>query len=159
MQIIEPKVEVEKYNATKIMKNIERACRTCYKSEDLITEESYKKLIEGCIKRGHESILEHEKITVRFTCDIGVYKDLTRHRAGTAFSIESTRYCSYNKDKFGNEIKFINPIFMTDTNNYGCWKATMKYIEQYYMVMAQGGAKPDELRMLLPHSSAPKSHP
>ena len=91
MRIIEPKVEVEKYNGIQIMRNIERACRTCYRSENLITEDSYKNLINNCLTRGHESILEHEKITVRMTCDIGVYKDLTRHRFAS-FSIESKRY-------------------------------------------------------------------
>lgn len=77
MRIIEPKVEVEKYNGIQIMKNIERACRTCYRSENLITENSYKNLINNCLTRGHESILEHEKITVRMTCDIGCYDEQT----------------------------------------------------------------------------------
>ena len=90
MILIQPKIEVENYNPIQIMKNIERACRTCYRSEDLIAEESYKKLPKNCINGGHESVLEHEKITIRMTCDVGVYKDLTRHRFGS-FSIESTR--------------------------------------------------------------------
>ena len=42
MKLIEPRVRVESYDSRKIMKNLERACRTCYRSEDLITEESYK---------------------------------------------------------------------------------------------------------------------
>ena len=90
MKIVNPWIQVEEYNPVKIMKNIERACRTCYRSENLINEDSYKKLLKNCINRGHESILEHEKITIRMCCDIGVYKDLTRHRFGS-FSIESTR--------------------------------------------------------------------
>ena len=150
------------------MKNIERACRTCYRSEGLITEDSYKKLLNNCINRGHESVLEHEKITIRMICDIGVYKDLTRHRIAS-FSIESTRYCNYGKDKFDNEIKFIKPIFYTpgtmedyedpiQKNN--ClktqyWQRCMELIEQHYMDMTNIiGAKPDELRILLPHSTA-----
>ena len=44
MKIINPKIEVEKYDGVKIMKNIERACRTCYRSENLTTEDSYKRL-------------------------------------------------------------------------------------------------------------------
>jgi len=102
MKIIEPKMEVEKFDGKAIMKRLERACRTCYRSEGSITDESYKTLLNNCITRGHESILEHEKITIRMTCDIGVYKDLTRHRIAS-FSVESTRYCSYNKDKYGND--------------------------------------------------------
>ena len=168
MKIVEPWIEVEKFDGKQIMKNIERACRTCYRSEGLITEDSYKKLLNNCINRGHESILEHEKITVRMQCDIGVYKDLTRHRFGS-FSIESTRYCNYGKDKFDNEIKFIKPVFYTlgamedyddpikknDCLKTQYWERCMKSIESDYMDMTNiVGAKPDELRMLLPHSTA-----
>lgn len=169
MKIIDPNIQVEEYNPIKIMKNIERACRTCYRSEGLITDESYKSLIKNCINRGHESVLEHEKITIRMTCDIGVYKDLTRHRAGTAFSIESTRWCNYGKDKFDNEIKFIKPIFYKESwelANYEgstmdedeyksyLWYDCMEDIENKYMAMSNAGCKPDELRMILPHSTA-----
>ena len=168
MLIIQPEIQVENYDGIKIMKNIERACRTCYRSEGLITEDSYKKLLKNCINRGHESILEHEKITIRMICDIGVYKDLTRHRFGS-FSIESTRYCNYGKDKFDNEIKFIEPVFYTpgvmeeyddpikknDCLKTQYWERCMKFIESDYMDMTNiVGAKPDELRMLLPHSTA-----
>ena len=98
--------------------------------------------------------MEHEKITVRMVCDIGVYKDLTRHRFGS-FSIESTRYCSYNKDKFGNQIKVIEPVNIPEnTDMYKLWEETMQSIENNYMKMAQCGATPDQLRMILPHSTA-----
>ena len=93
MKIVEPWIKVEKIDGIKIMKRIERACRTCYRSEGNITEDSYKNLLKNCLNRGHESVLEHEKITVRVYGDIGTYKDLTRHRFAS-FSIESTRYCS-----------------------------------------------------------------
>ena len=169
MNIIKPKVEVELFDGVKIMKNIERACRTCYRSEGNITEDSYKKLITNCINRGHESVLEHEKITIRLTCDIGVYKDLTRHRIAS-FSIESTRYCNYGKDKFDNELKFIEPVFYIDTwkdRNYEgsvmskeelksfFWYKIMSDIESAYMNMNNlCECTPDEMRMILPHSTA-----
>lgn len=153
MKIIEPKIWVENYDPLKIMKNIERACRTCYRSEVLITEDSYKKLLKNCINRGHESVMEHEKITVRMQCDIGVYKDLTRHRFGS-FSIESTRYCNYSKDKFDNEIKFIKPIYFDDGDKSQWWVAAMTEIEKIYNEMAAIGCIPDEMRMILPHSTA-----
>ena len=153
MKLIEPRVCVESYDSRKIMKNLERACRTCYRSEDLITEESYKTLLKNCINRGHESILEHEKITIRMTCDVGVYKDLTRHRFAS-FSIESTRYCNYGKDKFDNEINFIRPIFADELDKFNIWEDTMKTIEDAYMKMVAAGYKPDEMRMILPHSVA-----
>lgn len=168
MKIIEPKIIVESKDYVKLMKNLERACRTCYRSEDKIVEDSYKTLLKNCINRGHESILEHEKITIQMICDIGVYKDLTRHRHAS-FSIESTRYCNYSKDKFDNEIKFIKPIFYKlgamedyedpiDKNN--ClktqyWVRCMELIEEHYMDMLKNtNAIPDELRMILPHSTA-----
>lgn len=153
MKIVEPWIEVEQFDGKKIMKNIERACRTCYRSEGLITEDSYKKLLNNCINRGHESVLEHEKITVRMQCDIGVYKDLTRHRFGS-FSIESTRYCNYGKDKFDNEIKFINPCNMDKKELFNEWYSSCIEIEQRYMNMVKLGATPDQLRMILPHSTA-----
>lgn len=153
MKIINPKIEVEKYDGIKIMKNIERACRTCYRSEGNITDNSYKNLLKNCINRGHESVLEHEKITVRMTCDIGVYKDLTRHRFGS-FSIESTRYCNYGKDKFDNEIKFIDPCNMDEKELFNEWYSACTEIEQRYLKMAELGATPDQMRMILPHSTA-----
>lgn len=126
MKIINPKIEVEKYDGKKIMKNIERACRTCYRSENLITEDSYKRLLTNCLNRGHESVLEHEKITVRMICDVGSYKELSRHRFGS-FSIESTRYCVAE----GMRIDFSNPhlkytidtLYKNKTNSKnGAWK-------------------------------------
>lgn len=168
MKIIKPWIEVENFDGKKIMKNIERACRTCYRSENLISDESYKNLLKNCLNRGHESILEHEKISVRICADVGTYKDLTRHRFAS-FSIESTRYCNYGKDKFDNEIKFIKPVFYTpgaiedyddpiDKNN--ClktqyWRRIMQEIENAYMDMTNiAEATPDEMRMILPHSTA-----
>ena len=155
MKIINPLMEVENYNSHQIMKDIELACRNCYRSENLIKEDSHSNLIRNCIKRGHESILEHRNIMIRMTCDIGVYKDLTRHRAGTAFSIESTRYCAYDKDKFNNELKFIKPCNIDeDTAEYEFWKNCMQDIENTYLDMAKVGCVPDQLRLLLPHSAA-----
>ena len=154
MQLIEPKIEVEKINGKEIMKRIERACRTCYRSEEKITEDSYKTLLKNCITRGHESVLEHEKVTIRMTCDVGVYKDLTRHRIAS-FSIESTRYCNYGKDKFNSEVKFMKPCNIDEgTNVYELWKNTCENIEKNYIQMSKLGATPDELRMILPHSTA-----
>ena len=149
-----PLVEVEKFDGMKIMKNIERAMRTCYRSEGSITDDSYIRLLKMAIDSGHESVLEHEKISVKIHCSINTYKDLTRHRTGIAFSIESTRYCNYSKDKFSNNITFMNPVYITDKNNYAIWEKCMHEIESCYLRMAENGAKPDELRTMLPHSVA-----
>lgn len=153
MKLVEPWVKVEKFDGKEIMKRIERACRTCYRSEGKITEDSYKNLIKNCLTRGHESVLEHEKVTVRIYCDIGSYKDLTRHRFAS-FSIESTRYCSYDKDKYGNEISIMNPVYIEDKEIYDTWKKAMEDMEKGYMKMKELGASTDMCREVLPHSTA-----
>lgn len=154
MKVIKPYIEIENYNGTKIMKNIEKACRTCYRSEDKISDESYKTLLKNCISRGHESVLEHEKITIKMICDIGVYKDLTRHRIAS-FSIESTRYCNYSKDKFDNEVRFIQPCNIDiGTIEYAYWLNVMQVISNTYNEMSRVGCTPDQMRMILPHSTA-----
>lgn len=153
MRLVEPWIKVEKIDGIKIMKKIEKACRTCYRSEGSITDDSYKKLLRNCITRGHESVLEHEKVTVKIYNDVGSYKDLTRHRFAS-FSIESTRYCSYDKDKYGNEIAFINPIYIEDKKVYELWKNAMQSIEDNYIEMKKLGATTDMCREVLPHSTA-----
>ena len=153
MRLVEPWIKVENFDGVKIMKRIERACRTCYRSEDKISEESYKNLLTNCLNRGHESVLEHEKITVRIYSDIGTYKDLTRHRFAS-FSVESTRYCSYNKDKYGNEIAVVNPVYMEDKEVFETWKKAIEDMEKAYMKMKELGASTDMCREILPHSTA-----
>lgn len=154
MKVVEPWVEIRKFDGVQMMKNLELAAKQCYRTQGNITDTSYKNFLENCINRGHESVLEHEKVSIRACVDIGVYKDITRHRHAS-FSIESTRYCSYNKDKFGNEITFIQPCNIEfNTDEYILWYGCMQDIEQTYMKMADLGCKPDQLRLLLPHSTA-----
>ena len=62
---------------------------------------------DGWIKHGHESVLEHFSFTVHFNVDRGVTHEQVRHRIAS-FSQESTRYCNYDNDQFGNEIKVID---------------------------------------------------
>ena len=153
VKVILPEVKVQEFNGLNIMKNLEYACRVCYQSENIINNDTYKTLLKNCIQNGHESVLEHEKITVRLITDIGSYKDFTRHRL-SSFSIESTRYCSYDKDKFNNEIKVIKPLYILDPTIYNIWLNSCKYMEDNYMMMKKLGAKNDECRQILNHSVA-----
>ena len=67
MQIIDPSfVLIDNINREEMLKKIEHCGRVCYKSEDRVTDDSYKKFIAGLIKAGHESVLEHESVTVKF---------------------------------------------------------------------------------------------
>ena len=76
-----------------ILRKIESCGRTCYKSEDKITEESAYKFVTGIIRSGHHSVIEHVNITVRFVCDRGISHEIVRHRHGS-YCQESTRYCN-----------------------------------------------------------------
>ena len=100
MRIIEPYVEVWPFDATAMLKNIEMAGRTTYKSEGKITGDSHIDFIKKIIQSGHESVLEHEKVTVKFVVDRGVSHELVRHRIAS-YTQESTRYCNYGQDRFG----------------------------------------------------------
>ena len=152
MKIIEPSIQIiTPIDKDYVYKHIEACGRTCYKSTP--TDVSAEPFIRGIIKSGHESVLEHFSFTVRMICDVGVYKDITRHRHAS-FSIESTRWNNYSKGKFGSELTFINPCHITDSNIRDRWYNAMWYIEDMYMQMAKLGATPDELRMILPHSTA-----
>lgn len=157
MNIIKPSYVIEQeLNEGEILKAIERAGRTCYKSENLVSEESAKKFVTNILKLGHESVIEHEKITVRVICDRGVSHEIVRHRIAS-YSQESTRYCNYCNDRFGNELTFIEPCFFSsdseeDIKNKQIWLDTMAMIEKNYNMLIENGAKPEEARAILPNS-------
>lgn len=251
VRIVESNSEVYPLNRLEdICTHIERCGRTCYKSENLITNETAIPFISGILKSGHESVIEHANVifslpdtpanrkifemrdirglysslekdpadgvnkiivsgnirafrdiarqydvhdfllcianplfyikenasyhfsgiklegvqqsrfselhnylTTHSICDVGAYKDVTRHRLAS-FSIESTRYCNYSKGKFGSELTMIKPVNIEkESLMYDEWLKAMNNIEQSYMKMAELGAKGDQLRMLLPHST------
>lgn len=153
MKEIRPSFEImDDINGAKILQKLERCGRVCYKSEDKITEGSAEKFIGMILKSGHESVLEHEKLTVKFICDRGVTHEIVRHRIAS-YSQESTRYCNYSKDKFGNELTFIRPCFWADdSEEYAVWKKAMEEIEKTYVKLISLGAKPEEARSILPNS-------
>lgn len=157
MKVIKPAIFIEQeLDEDKILKTIERAGRTCYKSEHLVSEESAKRFVANIIKLGHESVIEHEKITVRIICDRGVTHEIVRHRIAS-YSQESTRYCNYCNDKFGSELTFIEPCFFStdseqDAENKKIWLETMDTIEKSYNLLIKNGAKPEEARSILPNS-------
>ena len=147
----------EEIDAKAIIKKVERACRTCYRSEDKIEEGSAERLIRSCIKRGHHSILEHGSITFRIVCDRGVTHEIVRHRIAS-YSQESTRYCNYSQEKFGNELTFVYPSWTPETANEKStcpkWlllQEACDRIEKLYFGMLNNGAKPEDARALLPN--------
>ena len=119
----------------------------------------------------------HEKrISVRWTCDRGVSHEFVRHRV-FSFAQESTRYCNYSKDKFGNELTFIIPTWLSiPEGNYtycdGDWVDVNKQViqlsedevnihsflntldcsEYQYTMLINAGWKPQQARQILPNA-------
>lgn len=136
------------------LKLIEIAGRTCYKSENHISRESAKDFVKMLIERKHEAMLEHGSLSIKFICDRGVSHELVRHRLAS-FGQESTRYCNYAKDKFGNELTFIKPFFFDENKEeekYDCWVMAMVVAEKRYLELIELGASPQEARSVLPNS-------
>ena len=150
-EIIRPNMDgLEARNA--IYQLIEQAGRTCYKSEEKITPESAAKFVAGIVKRGHEAMLEHASMTVKFIVDRGVSHELVRHRL-FSFAQESTRYCNYSNEKFGSEITVIKPCFYQEySEEYDLWKAAMENAEYKYFQLLNTGSTPQEARSVLPNS-------
>ena len=153
MKIINPSVMLEdEINGQAILKKLERIGRTCYKSEGNIKEDSAEKFVKNIMNRNHMSVIEHESISVRIICDRGVTHEIVRHRIAS-YSQESTRYCNYSNDKFGNELTFIKPCFFDEgSEGYEIWEKSMQNIENEYMELIEVGAKPQEARSILPNS-------
>ena len=228
-----------------IYKQIEISGRTCYKSEDKITEDSAKEFVDRMIKSGHGAMLEHgtvylaipittyapeavniyrhnsyskvnecnkfiftdkygdkvaawcvttnlrvlvendcledleflcepteyheKRITVKFTTDQGILREFTRHRV-FSFAVESTRYCNYSKNRFSNEVTFIQPNWISDKDienyhmDFGYFTdqdtnhitavnrfiSALKNAEYFYMELIKLGWKPQQARNILP---------
>jgi thymidylate synthase (FAD) len=153
MKIIESTFIIESsINGDEILKHLEKAGRTAYKSEDKITEDSSYKFVEKIMNHEHLSVIEHSFITVRVICDRGVSHEIVRHRLAS-YTQESTRYCNYAQGKFGNEITVIKPCFWDENSEeYKIWAETIKHIENSYNKLIALGATPQEARSILPNS-------
>ena len=167
MNIMKAKYEIlnkEKLNGKEILQKIETVGRTCYKSEDRITDDSAEKFVKNLILRGHEAMLEFFDITVKFYCDRGISHELVRHRPAS-YAQESTRYCSYASDKFGNEVSFIdiNRGLKLDSKTRNLNDFTISAIvaewiegcldaEKHYLAMLELGASPQIARSVLNNS-------
>lgn len=139
----------DEVNGEDILRRLERFARTCYKSEEKIGPGTDRMLIKKIIEVGHESVLEHEKVTVRVICDRGVSHEWVRHRIGS-YSQESTRFCKYKEG-----VAFIIPFFFLGEENkekFQVWMEAMKQAEASYLRLLELGASPQEARTVLPNS-------
>ena len=157
MKIIEPSFEILtpfiREDALQMLRHIERSARVCYKSEGKTTPDSapdFVRKISQTFK--HESVIEHCAVSVLFTVDRGVTHEMVRHRLA-AYSQESTRYCNYGKDGFGNEITVIKPPFFEEgTKAYDYWYSAMVEAEKRYLQLIEDKRSPQEARSVLPNS-------
>ena len=210
-----------------VYKQIEKAGRVCYKSEDKITEDSAKPFVDRMIKSDHGAMLEHgtvymfmpidcdkydyyvakkyyknkyskviirnehfllnkngyyittnfrvlvengwlddlkyicdptefheKRVCVHFVCDRGILAEFTRHRV-FSFSAESTRYCNYSKNKFDNEVTFIEPCWSTTEpmrDGFSEFRTALAEAENHYLFLIENGWKPQQARAVLPNS-------
>ena len=125
------------------------------------------KLVKRLIDSKHEAMLEFVDITVKFTCDRGVSHEIVRYRLAS-YAQESTRYCNYSKDKFGNELTFIIPSWLDwkeETIRKGDFEksgsgsidsqlfiSNLLNAEDSYLRLIKEGWKPQQARMVLPMS-------
>ena len=153
MKIINPSFEIlSPVDGQAILQHIERCGRVCYKSEDKITETSAQAFVGNIIKRGHEAVLEHASVTVKFVVDRGVSHEIVRHRLA-AYCQESTRYCNYSKDGFGRQVTFIQPHFLDrGTRGWELWVLACEQAEKAYFDLLNWGCSPQEARAVLPNS-------
>lgn len=159
MKVIEPAYEILypiSEGGVWELKHLELAARNCYKSEDYISSdlESAKKLEKFLIKQGHEAMLEHMSLTVRFICDRAFSHELVRHRLAS-FAQESQRYCNYSReDKFGVNVTFIRPSTLDiQSEAYKVWEEACKSAEASYFKLLDIGLQPQEARSVLPNST------
>lgn len=135
---------------------IEEAARNCYQSEVGSSDEETIEFIKRLIRKGHEAMLEFCDLTFHLITDRGIMGELTRHRIGCSYAIESSRYCNYG----GEDITFIRPIslLITPSNNekeftpYQIWVNTVKYAAIGYQELIQKGYSPQIARSVLPMS-------
>ncbi len=156
MRVIQQSYEIltDLSDPMKILKDIELAGRVCYKSENNITEDSCITFCKNIINRGHEAVIEHSQLSVKFTVDRAIANELVRHRIAS-YCQESSRYVNYSKDKFCNEIKVIEPDCLEQRSpEYGIWFDACKYAESSYMDLLKEGVKPELARNVLPLSTA-----
>lgn len=153
MKVITPYVEqMHPIDGAVILSRIEAAGRVCYKSENKITDGSAEAFVRRIIKSGHEAVLEHCNITLKFVCDRGVSHEIVRHRLAS-YCQESTRYCNYSKGDFNSEITVIKPCYLTpDTLAYNTWEGACTEAENAYFKLLDWGCSPQEARAVLPNS-------
>jgi len=166
MILVKPSHKILTYTPL-ALQTIEFAGRTCYKSEDKITEDSAEKFVKMITGKGHHSVIEHAVVTVKIICDRGVSHEIVRHRLAS-YSQESTRYCNYkggvtfvippwtdfNEGEYSSESEnywTVKPDAMSEAQ-WLWWCACMD-AEEKYIYLLNCGWSPQQARSVLPNST------
>lgn len=147
MRIVKPSAILE-WITPEPLRIIEAAGRVCYKSEDKITGGSAEDFVRRIVARGHEAVIEHASASFRIVTDRGITHEIVRHRLAS-YCQESTRYCNYAGERFGQEISVIEPPGM-DAAQRAAWAAGCEAAEAAYFKMLEAGAPPQIARSVLP---------
>jgi len=148
MKIVNQRVEVEAVDRDAVLRKIEAAARTCYKSEARTGPGTAAALVADLVSRRHFSVLEHVSVTARFVTDRGISHELVRHRIAS-YSQESTRYCNYGKQ---NEIAVIHPGDQVEGSlDPIYWMPVIREVERAYLTMIKDGKSPQVARSILPN--------
>lgn len=159
MFLVKPSYTIERLPEN-ILATIESFGRVCYKSEDKIGSGTAEKFVRNIIKRGHESVIEHVAMSIRFIVDRGVSHEIVRHRF-VSFSQESTRYCSYK-----GAVEFIIPNWVgipegeyndiSEAEKFSqkerIWLESLFSAENAYNKLLEEGCSPQDARAVLPNS-------
>ena len=161
MKIIEQSHEILSLPEN-LLEMLEKAGRTCYKSEDKITQESAPKFVKMLRDRGHHAMIEFGDIIVKFITNRGVTHEIVRHRM-CSFAQESTRYVKYD-----GEMEFIRPVWADERWTGMTYKKLAKFhdvkepdllwadacltAEMSYKTLLDEGWRPEQAREVLPNS-------
>jgi len=145
MKLIPQSHEIISYPSLKM---IETAGRTCYQSQDKITDSSSERFIRMLRDNRHDAMLEFSDITVRFITNRGVSHELVRHRLCN-FAQESTRYVKYN-----DEIEFILPTWWEKSSDRqkAYFLSACEEAENYYLTLIENDWRPEQAREVLPNA-------
>ena len=133
----------------KAEQQIELAGRTCYKSEDKITEKSAQSFSRSMRERGHHAMIEHAVASFRIITDRGITHEIVRHRMAS-YAQESTRYCNYSSNKFEKQCSFIEPPKLTESQRQ-IWEDSCLNAEKQYFALLDEGCSPQIARSVLPN--------
>ena len=147
MKIVKPSVELIWITQNPELE-IEKAGRTCYKSEGRMTPESSGEFCKMMKDRGHHAMIEHAVASFRIITDRGVSHEIVRHRIAS-FAQESTRYCDYSSDKFGGEITVVEPPGL-DEDAREIWQDACAKAELRYFGLLNNNCSPQIARSVLP---------